>query len=412
MENKLDRFDKSEKEVIPLNTDLITEELKKYDIQIVFGNSNDKKKMEIPKDKLTGLTPILNTIPGLLSNYAVSQSYSGAYKIVFQNGLKAGDQLMQMGNSLKTTAIVNAQGKITGQAGLTELSSAASIGPQIAYAAFSLASVVTGQYFLAQINSNLKNISKDIKDIMAFLEISQSSELQSRIEFLREVDLDLRSYPGMLENNELRISYLLKIQNAREDLRRLCNFYGDNLIDIKLNKEKLDQEDLSQIKNYLFLYPIALHGYMLATFFELVFSQNYKVAGMRWNEMDSCKKNYYQNLENWENKIIELVQKSPDFLPDKKKYAGKVLADIAVSSIPVIGFFGKKGILARCDEYKTEKKDLQEKHRREIEKDFIKQKQALNFDKVMQQTKQIDKIYSMPVELIVERDSVSLLIPD
>lgn len=430
MENELDRFDKSEKEVIPLNTDLITEELKKYDIQIVFGNSNDKKEIEIPKDKLTGLTPILNTIPGLLSNYAVSQSYSGAYKIVFQNGLKAGERLMQMGNGLRTTAIVDAQGKITGQAGLAELSSVVSIGPQITYAFFSAASVVTGQYFLAQINNNLKKISKDVKDIIAFLEISKASDLESNIDSLNEICEQLSYIPDILQNNTKRGDMLNKIQGISSELKKSFKFY-DNMLSAKTNKKQISKEDLDKIFNFFDSFCIALSGYLMSIILELIFSFDHnkiiywqnKINKMEHgdtskdsdNEKSNLELSYSEKLDLWKNQIIELIRKSPEFFPHKKKYAGKIALDSTVflGSLNVwSALYWRKQIKKRKAEYEEERKKMQNQYQSKVEKKFNNKKIIDNFNRSLEQIVLFDKMYSGPVALVVKKETVSLLISD
>lgn len=70
---------------------------------------------------------------------------------------------------------------IVGSALLKPLSSA----PQIIGGIFSVMSIITGQYFMTQINKNLKNIDKGIFDIQRFLENDKRSKLQSEEEFLK-----------------------------------------------------------------------------------------------------------------------------------------------------------------------------------------------------------------------------------
>lgn len=88
----------------------------------------------------------------------------GAYKVIIPKG--SGDSLMKYSNGYLGTPLVNSTtGKISGHAGLSKITNL----PMSPVIIFTTMSFITGQYFMSQINSSLKNISKDINDIIKFL---------------------------------------------------------------------------------------------------------------------------------------------------------------------------------------------------------------------------------------------------
>lgn len=147
----------------------------------------------------------------------------GAYKIVMPEGV--GGKLMKYKNGLLGTPVIGSNSKIQGHAGLEKIS-VPSINPAVIFTAMSF---VTGQYFMAQINSSLKNISHDVKQIIKILLDDKKSRNYAIYEFYQEI---INNMDIIFDNSDIRISYLTNIQSTLIDLRQNIKFYEKSIDDI------------------------------------------------------------------------------------------------------------------------------------------------------------------------------------
>ena len=141
----------------------------------------DKGYVKLDKDSAAKLDMAIQYIPDLLLN---SELYKGTYRVVFDKEL--GNLQKAANNPGLFRANIVKEGTnnvITGQALLQEVSAV----PQIVGNVFAVASVVTGQYYMEQINKKLEKIEKTAQDILAFLENDKRSKIESQIEFLLNV---------------------------------------------------------------------------------------------------------------------------------------------------------------------------------------------------------------------------------
>lgn len=180
---------------------------------------------EVPKNKkaIGSANMILNQIPTLIA----SNELSHAYKVVFPPGVTG--KLMELKNGfnsgLQTTNIIDDSGKIIGQAGLKSLSSLAT-----PMAIFALTSMITGQYFMAQINNSIIQLSQEIKNIEHQTNIIQESNVFSAYIFIREI----KSSWGFILNSE---SYKVAIiSNIIQSINNLTSsiYYFLSRLDSKM----------------------------------------------------------------------------------------------------------------------------------------------------------------------------------
>lgn len=132
---------------------------------------------------------------------------------------------MKYKNGLLGTPVIGSNSKIQGHAGLEKIS-VASINPALIFTAMSF---VTGQYFMAQINSSLKNISHDVKQIIKILLDDKKSRNYAIYEFYQEI---INNMDIIFDNSDIRISYLTNIQSTLIDLRQNIKFYEKSIDDI------------------------------------------------------------------------------------------------------------------------------------------------------------------------------------
>lgn len=204
-------------------------------IQVIPQETVVSKKREIGSaNMLLGQLPLL----------AGAKELAGAYKVVFPAGATGKLMILKNGANagLATTSIVGESGKIVGQAGLQSLSNLAS-----PLAVFSALSMITGQYFMAEINKSIKALSENIEEVQKQIDTSEESVVFSASIFLQEIKND---WNLILESEDFRISIISNIIKTVNDLTSSC-YYFENRLNTKLSelktnllKNKISEESL------------------------------------------------------------------------------------------------------------------------------------------------------------------------
>ena len=196
--------------------------------------------------KLGNADMILGQLPALASTWKGVDQLKNAYKIVMPKNVIGELANNKKLNDLVTTTIRDSSGKITGYAGLESLAGAMTPAA-IASTAFSVASVIVGQYFLCQINKSLTKISESIESIEHQIDATQESDVFSGWMFLKEIQND---WLLILESEEFRASIS---SNILQMINKLTSsiYYFENRLNTKLNelsslleKDKLAEETL------------------------------------------------------------------------------------------------------------------------------------------------------------------------
>jgi hypothetical protein len=108
------------------------------------------------------------------------------------------------------------------------------ITPNSLVAAMSVASIIVGQYYMTQINSELKIISNGISQIQNF----QNNEYRSRVlSLVTHVKKIVDFQTEILENDELRLSKILQLDSLEEECTQLLGQANLTLIDFTKQSE-------------------------------------------------------------------------------------------------------------------------------------------------------------------------------
>jgi hypothetical protein len=184
---------------------------------------------EIPNSHLGQIGMMFQQLPGL-ATHAIS--YHGTYRVYFDKSLGVLQQAKQGDGFLRANVVqAGTNNKITGQA----LLKSASMGPLVANAVFSALSMVTGQYFLSEINGKLSSIDKKVDGIRQFLEMEKISGLWANEEYLQQV---VRDFASIQENEHLKQATIIQLQQIRKESLANTNFYATSF---QLKKEELQQ---------------------------------------------------------------------------------------------------------------------------------------------------------------------------
>lgn len=137
---------------------------------------------------------------------------------------------------------------------------------------FSVLSVVTSQYYLKEINSELKMIRQDIDRILEFLYGNKKAELMSEAVFVRYA---YENYISIMRHDEQRLATIQSLQATKKLAMTDIEFYIADLDSTVSSLANLDIKSLystaSQLKQSL---EFSMQLYGMATVLESYFSQN------------------------------------------------------------------------------------------------------------------------------------------
>lgn len=377
----------------------VIKDLRKLGIEIKIDNLKVDIKKEgykkISLEQLAMFDSVMKTIPTLLHHEATKEAYS----VIFDKGLGVLQKasIEYPGYFRGNIVEFGTNNKIKGQALIKPLEK----NFQLISATFTVMSIITGQYYLHNINKEMKNINKKLNEIQDFLSEDKKSILLSEEEFLNSTQDNLEF---ILSDNVYRSSTLVTIQKISIDSLAGLKFYCNQINQVKIDKEKDKIEEIIQkikelgslISNYL--YSIYLFSFSL--FLETILSQNTeeKYFDHMKDKIEKVCIEYQKNSAVWLKKWNELVKKSKAFSENI------ILKYLKTSNVPKTLIFGLWDIpitiLAKNLSEKDikSKKDSQSKVIKLLEKNFFK-----SIDLVKNNQKNIElynAIYNKPVKIL------------
>ena len=239
-------------------------EIAPVDDAVDLDNSQRFKKLELTQGQKIQMSALMNQLPALAGMDILSKTMI----LRFPEGVQG--VLMQLkSNGGFTTTLKNVEtGKIAGTAWLE------SAAPQAAcLGAFTAMSIASGQYFLAQINNSLAQISSGLDKILEFLYGDKRAELLSEVSFIR---FAYENYNSVMEHSEQRVATLISLQNAKKVAMKDIEFYLSDLSSIMGDKKSSDISStvpkMVRTKDCL---DLSLQLYTMSNLLEVYYSENY-----------------------------------------------------------------------------------------------------------------------------------------
>lgn len=239
-------------------------EIKPLDDTIDLSNSKKFVKLEPTEGQKIQISGLMSQLPAIAGMDILSKSVT----LTFPEGVQG--SLMKLKNrSGYTTAIVDPEtGKIKATASLDFVTP-----EKVFLGAFTAMSVVSGQYFLSQINSSLAQISSGLDKILEFLYGDKRAELLSEVSFIR---FAYENYNSVMEHSEQRIATLISLQNAKKIAMKDIEFYLSDLSSIITDKKSSDISatvpKMIRTKDCL---DLSLQLYTMSNLLEVYYSENY-----------------------------------------------------------------------------------------------------------------------------------------
>lgn len=176
------------------------------------------KLIEIKDEKL--LARIDNLIPGLLqagnaANNAIQANGELLYQAIIPTGAKLANSRDMEG---AVRGFYHGADGINGHANLVAFDNTASVATNITSSVMGLASMVVGQYYMAQISSDLYKIDKGLNRISNFQDQEYKGKVFALVAHIQQV---AHFQVEILENEELRMSEIDNLNRWKKDCEQL-----------------------------------------------------------------------------------------------------------------------------------------------------------------------------------------------
>lgn len=245
----------------------------------------------VPKRKITDpmiLSKVDNLVTtagkGLVSTVQNQQSLKGLYKVTIHSGGK----LMETSKGTVGTVLKN--GKIVEQAILTEVGTDAISAINPVSAVFEIASMVTAQHYMAEIEQELKNINNKLDVLVNF----HKSEVVVNLKVLSQEIENLSKYSSenMLDESTKNIKRQ-SIENHRvqvnREFQKANDFLNQNVEYLNSKNMKIREQHIEEFDFWLQVQKFSLS--LLEELAKLEFQYGRKTAASRRQAFSIYEKN-------------------------------------------------------------------------------------------------------------------------
>ena len=228
------------KPIVDTNGELAVAEDSISDLQVQFNilpeikEIDESRLVEITDSKLLG--HVNNLLPEAFKTATtVGNAVQGSTKTLYEAILPAGKQLAKSKNTEGAfRGFTMGKKGIDGSAEFLPVNNVSNVAANVASSAMSVGSMVVGQYYMHQINTELESISSDISQIMDF----QNNEYKSKVFALVTKVKKMSSFQTeILENEELRKS---EISNLNRLEQQCIELLGQANLTIADYSKKMD----------------------------------------------------------------------------------------------------------------------------------------------------------------------------
>ena len=238
-------------------------------------NQPNFKKLELSPSQRIQMSGLAQQMPAVLATDVLSK----AYVVRLPEGLSGAYRLMSYKDG-GVGSLVLGEKNIVAHASFHEASAQAAV-----LGAFSIMSVASGQYFLAQISNELNVIGQKIDKILEFLYGDKKAELMAEVSF---TNYAYKNYSSIMEHKEQRVATLIGLQDARKIAMKDIEFYQSDLDSTVTKNKDADIKDMVdksfQIKDCL---TLSLQLYAMSSLLEVYYAQNYDSNYIQYIEEES-----------------------------------------------------------------------------------------------------------------------------
>lgn len=228
-----------------------------------FSDTRRFKKLDVAREVTGSLSILTQQLPTALAANTLAQ----AYIVRFPAGLPHTLTALKQGGFGSMVQGVN--GRFAGHASFIPVGAQATL-----LQVFSAMSLATGQYFLTQINSQLKMMNLKLDKILEFLYGDKKAELMAEMHF---VQYAYQNFASIMGHEIQATATIASLQQAIKVAVKDIEFYIADLISSTGKKGLIDNadsivEEALRIKESL---ELSMQLYVMGSVLELYYAQNF-----------------------------------------------------------------------------------------------------------------------------------------
>ena len=232
------------------------------DGQINFEDSKRFRKLKLSSAQKMHISAFTQ---GALSAVSTG-SMANAYVVKFPEGLPHTLTALNQGG---VGSMIRENGKFVGSASFYSMSTQAVI-----VGTFTAMSIASGQYFLSQINNEMRMMNMKLDEILEFLYGDKKAELMAEMSFIKYA---YENYSSIMSHEQQRIATIASLQEAKKVAMKDIEFYINDLESVVSHKTK-DYAELEsrteksfQVKECL---ELSQQLFVMSSMMEVYFAQN------------------------------------------------------------------------------------------------------------------------------------------
>lgn len=240
------------------------------DTPIDISPANGFTKLELSAEQKIQVGALIQQLPSV----AATEMMSKLYRVSFPTGISG--KLMELKSSGFTASIIGENGKIVGSAAFHPIMAQA-----VAMGCFTAMSVASSQYFLKQINNELKVMRLKLEKILEFLYGELKAELMAEVSFVKYA---YQNFASIMTHDDQRAAMISSLHSSRKIAMKDVEFYMNDL-DSTIGGKDISSivEKAFQIKESL---EFAIQLYGMGSLLEVYYSQNYDADYLKYVEND------------------------------------------------------------------------------------------------------------------------------
>lgn len=296
-------------------------QIKPYEGLLDLEDTTRFTKLELSSGQKMQISGLLQQLPQTIA----TGTLANAYTVKFPAGLPHALSPLKQGGY---GSMVWSNGHIAGHASFYPLVAQAAV-----LGAFTVLSAVTGQYFLTQINSELKIVNQKLDEILGFLYGEKKAELMAEISFVQYAH---NNFNTIMMHEDQRVATLGSLQAAKKIAMKDIEFYMSDLDNTVNNKTTSYSNLCTTIDKALHIkdsIEMSRQLYVVSGLLELYYAQNYEKQYINYIENDmisyvnKCDSRILSDLSSLHGKITDYKEKRNE-IEDKKNRISEIESQI------------------------------------------------------------------------------------
>lgn len=274
--------------------------------QVNLADTSQFTKIKMSPSEVSHVGALMSQMPSAFTSGAMSNLYT----VRFPQGMPHTLTTLKQGGV--GSMICGADGKFVGSASFYQLTTPAAV-----MVAFTVMSVASSQFFLAQINKRLDVVHLKIDKIIEFLYGDKKAELLAEISFIRYA---YQNYQSLMKHDNQCVATISSLQESRKIAMKDIEFYiGD--MERYVNLEAKNANELRDLVKKSFqtteCLNLSIQLFIASSILEMYYSQNMESEFIKFLQSectyytDKCEKRMLAAFSVLKHRVSDFKAKLP-----------------------------------------------------------------------------------------------------